>query len=283
MRRLGIIRRFLKNIKIGTLAITDNEDKSMVEYTFGTDHAGASRLESIARFFNPLATQFIQTHLDGRPRQTAVDLGCGPGFTTDMVARATNCAEIYGLDNAVGFLQMAAAQFPDYTFLYHDITQIPFPVQADVIYVRFVLSHLSDVVQTVNRWVSALKPNGLLFVDEVEAVESEITVFQQYLATNAGMIATQGANLWVGATLAEGTYEADVVSSTCDVIAVANFQAATWFLPNTQTVWRTDRYIRAQLSHEEQQAISAEMAHIKESGDERLQNTWKMRRLVLCR
>jgi trans-aconitate 2-methyltransferase len=255
----------------------------MVEYTFGTDNAGASRLENIASFFNPLATQFIQTHLGGQPCLTAVDLGCGPGFTTDMLARVTGCAATCGLDNAAHFVQMAAARFPDYTFIQHDVTRIPFPVQADVMYVRFVLSHLSDVVQTVNRWVSTLKPEGLLFVDEVEAVESEIPVFQQYLATNAGMIAAQGANLWVGATLAEGCYEAGVVSSTCDVVSVANAQAATWFLPNTQTVWRTDRYVRAHLSQEEQQAISAEMARIKESGDERLQNTWKMRRLVLRR
>lgn len=253
----------------------------MTEYTFGTDNAGANRLEDVASFFNPLAAQFIQTHLDGPPCRTAVDLGCGPGFTTDMLAEATGCAEVYGLDNAPHFLQMAAAHFPDYTFIQHDLTQVPFPVQADVIYVRFVLSHLSDVVQMVNQWVTTLKPAGLLFVDEVEAVESEIAVFQQYLATNTGMIAAQGADLWVGATLAEGSYAADVVSSTCDVIPVANCQAATWFLPNTQTVWRTDDYVQAHLAPEEQQAISAEIARIKESGDERQQNTWKMRRLVL--
>jgi SAM-dependent methyltransferase len=255
----------------------------MTRYTFGTDDAGASRLESIASVFNPLAAQLMRTYLDDQPRQTAVDLGCGPGFTTDMLARASGCPEVYGLDNAAHFIQRAAARFPAYTFLQHDLTQVPFPVRADVMYVRFVLSHLSDPVEMVNRWTSMLKPGGYLFVDETETVESEVEVFRLYLTTNAGMIAAQGANLWVGATLAAGSYEAEVVASTCDLIPVANFQAATWFLPNIQTVWQTDPYVQAQLTPEALRAEAAEVARIKESGDPRLQNVWKMRRLVLRR
>lgn len=253
----------------------------MVKYSFGTDDAGASRLESIGSFFNPLATAFIQRYLDHQPRDVAVDLGCGPGFTTDMLARATCCAEVYGLDNAPHFLQLASARFPNYTFIQHDLTQLPFPVQADVIYVRFVLSHLSDAVQTINRWITALKPGGLLFIDETETVETDVDVFRRYFATNVGMIAAQGAKLWIGTELAEGSYDAEVVASTCDTLPVANFLAATWFLPNTQTVWQTDPYVQAHLSPQERQAISAEIAHIKASGDTRIQSNWKMRRLVL--
>lgn len=253
----------------------------MVKYTFGTDDAGASRLEGIGSVFNPLAATFIQQHLDHHSCEAAVDLGCGPGFTTDMLAHATGCSQVYGLDGAAHFLQLAAARFPNYTFIQHDLTQIPFPVQADVMYVRFVLSHLPDVVQTVNRWLTALKPGGLLFIDETEAVETEVDVFRRYFELNIGMIATQGAKLWIGAELADGNYEAEVVSSTCESILVPNYQAAAWFLPNVQTVWLTDPYVRAQLSAGEQQHIEAEMVQIITAGDSRLQNTWKMRRLVL--
>lgn len=253
----------------------------MARYTFGTDDPGARRLETIARFFNPLAARVIQQHLDDQPRQSAVDLGCGPGFSTDMLAKASGCSKTYGLDSAIHFIKLAEARFPNYTFILHDLTQIPFPVQADVMYVRFVLSHLQHVVQTVNRWLTALKPGGMLFIDETETVESEVEVFQHYLAMNAGMIASQGACLWIGKTLAEGEYEAEVVSSTCEPIPVANFQAATWFLPNVETVWRTDPYVQARLSPQDRQYISAEITRIMESGDSREQSVWNMRRLVL--
>ncbi|HEX2905829.1 MAG TPA: methyltransferase domain-containing protein [Phototrophicaceae bacterium] len=255
----------------------------MVKYTFGTDDEGAIRLESIGSFFNPLAAAFIRRHVQPQPHQVAVDLGCGPGFTTAMLAQATGCAQVYGLDRADYFIQMAAARFPNYTFIQHDLTQLPFPVQADVMYVRFVLSHLSDAVQTVNHWVTALKPGGLLFIDETETVETEVAVFRRYLALNAGMIATQGANLWIGPQLAAGQYAAEVVASTCETFAVTNHLAATWFLPNIQTVWQTDAYVQGQLAPDERQAIAAEVAQIKASGDTQLQNRWNLRRLVLRR
>jgi len=252
-------------------------------YTFGTDDPGFHRLESIASVFNPLAAQFIRQHLDNQPRQSAADLGCGPGFTTDMLAQAVGCPSVYGLDNAPYFLQVAAAHFPAYTFIQHDLTQLPLPVQADVIYVRFVLSHLPNVVQMVNGWLTALHPGGMLFVDETESVESESEVFQRYFDTNAGMIAAQGANLWIGPTLAAGQYHAEVVASVCDRIPVENNRAAAWFLPNVATVWQTDPYVQAHLSAAEYERISTEIAGIKESGDSRLQNIWHMRRLGLRR
>jgi trans-aconitate 2-methyltransferase len=255
----------------------------VVRYTFGADDAGRSRLESISGFFNPLAMRFICRHLGDSLCASAADLGCGPGFTTHMLAQATGCSRIYGLDNAPYFIQMAAAHFPAYTFIQHDLTRIPLPVQADVMYVRFVLSHLRDAVQAVNGWLTALKPGGLLFVDETEAVESEVEVFQRYLAVNAGMIAAQGANLWIGATLAAGRYNADVEASTCDVIPVTNVLAATWFLPNVQTVWQTDSFVQAHLSPQDHERVLAGIARIKASSDGRLQSTWKMRRIVLRR
>jgi trans-aconitate methyltransferase len=255
----------------------------MGKYTFGTDDAGINRLGNMAAFWNPLASRFIQQHWDSQPCHSAVDLGCGPGFTTDMLAHTVPCDKVYGLDTSDHFLKAAATRFPAYTFIHHNLTQIPLPVQADVMYVRFVLSHLGDAVQIVNGWLTGLNPNGMLFIEETETVETEVEVFQQYLTTNAEMIADQGANLWVGATLAQGTYEAEVVSSICERVQVVNAQAATWFLPNIQTVWQTNAYVQAHLSPSEYQRIAAEVERIKESGDDRLQNTWRMRRLVLRR
>jgi trans-aconitate methyltransferase len=147
-------------------------------YTFGTTEAAARRLESIAAFFNPLAERFIGQFLRGSPR-LALDLGCGPGFTTDMLARASRSQRVCGMDNSTAFLDMARTRYPHYQFIHHDVTVTPFPVRVDVAYVRFVLSHLTGPASLVNRWLGELTPGGVLFIEELEEIRTTVGVFRQ--------------------------------------------------------------------------------------------------------
>jgi len=78
-----------------------------MRYTFGTSEAAARRLKEIAKLFNPLAHQFIRHYING-PINSAIDLGCGPGFTTDMLSKATDCPNVYGLDTSPNLLNLAA-------------------------------------------------------------------------------------------------------------------------------------------------------------------------------
>ena len=70
-----------------------------LRYTFGTDNSAAARLEEIATFFNPFAINFIRENVHGSI-DSAIDLGCGPGFTTDMLSIATECPKVYGFDKS---------------------------------------------------------------------------------------------------------------------------------------------------------------------------------------
>jgi trans-aconitate 2-methyltransferase len=253
-----------------------------MRYTYGTSEAAAHRLEEIAKFFNPLAHQFIRQYLNN-PTNSAIDLGCGPGFTTDMLSRATGCPNVYGIDKSADFLKLATARFKQCTFIEHDVTKTPFPVRADVMYLRFLFSHLQDVVELVNRWISELQDNGIVLIEEVEDVTTEAKVFQNYLKINAGLIASQGANLYVGTTLAKGMYNADVLCNEYVTIPVANFKAATWFLPNTLTIWKEEQYILDNVTQAEREEIATAISQIKDSGDAREGSTWKIRRLALKR
>ena len=241
-----------------------------MRYTYGTTEAAANRLEEIAKFFNPLAHQFIRQHLSN-PTNSALDLGCGPGFTTDMLSKATGGLNVYGTDKSADFLKLATARFKHCTFIEHDVTKTPFPVRTDVMYLRFLFSHLKDVVELVNRWISELQDNGILFIEEVEDVTTEVKVFQKYLKINAGT------------TLADGTYNAVVLCNKCVTIPVANFTAATWFLPNTLTIWKEEQYILDNVTQAEREEISTAISQIKESGDAQEESTWKIRRLALKR
>jgi SAM-dependent methyltransferase len=251
-----------------------------MKYTFGTDESAAKRLEEIALFFNPPAKDFIREHVTG-PVDSALDLGCGPGYTTDMLSSAVDCPHVYGMDRSSKFVRMAAERFAHCTFVEHDVTKAPFPVRPELMYVRFLLSHLRNVVDLLNLWTTQLLDAGLLLIDELEWVETEVPVFRDYLAVNEALVASQGASLYVGPLLAAGRYDAQVLCNECVDLPVANVDAATWFLPNTLTIWEEDPYVLENVASTRRREISDEIRRIKESGDTRLGNTWKMRRLVL--
>jgi len=174
-----------------------------MKYTFGTTTTAADRLERIADFFNPLAAKFISDFVT-LPVEIALDVGCGPGFTTDMLAKATHAGKTVGLDNSPAFLELARKRFAAYEFRQQDVTVLPFPIEADVMYERFVLPHLNAVIDLVDAWTGGLRPGRLLFLDELQAIDTDNPVFQRYLEVNSALIRSQGADLYVGKTLADG-------------------------------------------------------------------------------
>jgi hypothetical protein len=200
-----------------------------------------------------------------------------------MLSSATECPKVYGFDESVDFLQAARRRFDHCIFVEHDVTKTPFPVRTQVMYVRFLLSHLTSVVDLVNLWLGELAINGKLFVDELEDIVTDIDVFQEYIKINSDLIASQGASLFIGKTLAGGKYEGEVLYNECVTIPVENQKAASWFFPNTVKIWKDDRYIIDNFSKTETEEISRDLLHIKESNDIREEITWKMRRIVLTR
>ena len=251
-----------------------------IKYTFGTDSVAARRLEEVGKYFNPLSTDFIHQFISGVP-DIAVDLGCGPGITTHMLKEATNCRKTYGLDNSSEFLGIARQQFNNYTFLEHDITQVPFPVTSDIMYARFLLCHLRNPLRVVHAWTTQLRSEGILFVEEMDTIETDLEVFRIYLSMAEGIIATQGGSLYVGNTLAAAEYKEEVLFNEQIILRVPDWQAATWFFPNTQTIWNENTYVLDHLSEKERKAIGDELGRLKEKKNSTSNITWSMRRLVL--
>jgi hypothetical protein len=60
-----------------------------------------------------------------------------------------------------------------------------------------------------------------------------------------GIVATQGACLYVGKVLGAAEHEADALVNESVVLPVTNCQAASWFLPNTQTICPPGRALDA--------------------------------------
>ncbi len=250
-------------------------------YTFGDSERAAARLENMAAFFNPLAAAFLRSLLTG-PVPVSVDLGCGPGFTTDMLAKASGSPETIGLDNSENFLTLARNRFPHLRFVLHDITKDHLPVAADLVYLRFVLSHIAQPRQVTERIVSSLAHKALLVIEELEDIESEVTTFRDYLATNAAIVASGGSRLYIGKYLSEMRTASKVLHSERLVLPVPDWQAATWFLPNTQTIWKSTA-AQGIVAEAQIEQTAASLQALTHSPEHKSRITWIMRRMVIQR
>lgn len=253
-----------------------------MKYTFGTGKINEQRLQSIADFFNPLAKAFIRKYLDYSV-QNVIDLGCGPGFTTKMLSEIITGENIIGLDNSENYIKSAQMKYSRLKFILHDVTKTPFPVHADVMYCRFLLSHLSGILSVVNNWIKELNQAGKLFIDEVEDVITETSVFKRYLAINDNLIKSQGAQLYIGKSLSTMKFTGNVVHNTCDIHPVSNWKAASWFYPNSISIWEQEEYVLHTVPEKERKEIAHELKEIVDSKDDKSDITWHMRRIVIVK
>jgi len=242
-----------------------------MRYAFGTTTIASERLAKLAQIFNPQSREFIAQHAK-LPLVSAIDLGCGPGYTTKMLSFAVNAKEVYGFDNSEDFLVEASDMFTDCAFVMHDVTRIPFPVRGDLMYARFVLAHLQYPARQVNTWTDELNSGGTLCIEETEDIKTDIEVFNRYLEINRKLVASQGANLFPGKQLARGVYTGEVLTNEAVELPVSNCDAAAMFYPNTVSIWE---------NNEENREISARLKEIMDSGDERKGIVWKMRRIAI--
>jgi SAM-dependent methyltransferase len=213
-------------------------------YAFGDNDLAAARLELVAAAFSEPSRLFLRT-LAGSPIGSAVDLGCGPGFTTSLVASELRPARIAGIDRSEAFLEKARALCPDATWHHHDVTSVPLPTgPADLLYARLLLAHLPDPESVLASWFTQLRHGGHLLIEEDEAIVAEHPVLTAYEEMAASLVAHRGGDLYVGRRLARlGPPEGfDEVLNRLFMHRVPVPNAARMFGLNFDT-WRRDPWI----------------------------------------
>lgn len=175
----------------------------MTRYTYGDSALAAERLALVASTFEPSTRGFLEA---AAPRDVtlAVDLGCGPGYTTRLLHEATGAQRTVGLDASPAYVDRATATAPpDVRFQVHDATVVPLPIgPADAIYARLLLAHLRDPAATVGAWTTQLARGGVLLLDDLEAIEAGHPAFRSYLDEVAlAVVRREGGALLVGPAL----------------------------------------------------------------------------------
>jgi SAM-dependent methyltransferase len=174
-------------------------------YTFGDNEEASRRLRRLADLYEPETRALLALIGDASEARTprlAVDLGCGPGWSTRLLSAVLKPGRTVGLDSSRRYVAEARANHPELEFLRHDILQIPFPVEApDVFLCRFLLTHLPSPQGALQAWANAAAPHATLLIHETEAIESAHPALHRYYELVAGMQRHYGQELNVGAVL----------------------------------------------------------------------------------
>jgi trans-aconitate 2-methyltransferase len=96
--------------------------------------------------------------------KTAVDLGCGPGNSTEVLAARFPDAVIAGLDNSADMLAAARLRLPSVSFDLADISTWDDPGPFDVILANAALQWVPDHATLMPRLISKLSAGGSLAV-----------------------------------------------------------------------------------------------------------------------
>ena len=234
-------------------------------YTFGDTDIAAERLRLLARVFEPSSSRLLGSL--GKPTgELAVDLGCGPGSTTQVVALHVATERVVGIDQSERLLAQATREQATarVSFLQYDVSTPPFPLPAaNLLYSRFLLTHLREPAQVLRAWARAAQPNALLVLEETASMTGEHPAFPRYYALVDRMQAHYGQRMYIGRELA--------ALASCEEWSVESSEVAIEPLPAADmarlhslnlSTWSSDAFAQANYDPAQLSALGAELAQI---------------------
>jgi trans-aconitate 2-methyltransferase len=96
--------------------------------------------------------------------QQVVDLGCGPGNSTELLVRRFPTATIIGMDSSDDMLASAAKRLPQCQFIKADIATWQAEPQPDLLYANASLQWVPDHQWLFPRLLADLTPGGVLAI-----------------------------------------------------------------------------------------------------------------------
>ena len=149
--------------------------------------AGRERLRVLGRVFQPTTLALLERAGVG-PGLHCLDVGCGGGDVTRDLARLVGpSGSVVGLDVDATKIELARSESPEapnVQFRVGDLTGGLGEAAYDVIYARFVLTHLLDPRAALGHVGQALRPGGRLIVEDIDYrgsfCEPEIEAFERY-------------------------------------------------------------------------------------------------------
>lgn len=138
------------------------------------------------------------------PGSRVLDLGCGTGHLTHLIAQAG--ARVVGIDNSPAMIHRAQAAYPDLDFRVMSATDLHFDDPFDAVFSNATLHWVLDKESAVEQVARTLKPGGR-FVLEMggKGNVEEIVVATRKVLTRHGYYRNAAVQLWYFPSLSEYT------------------------------------------------------------------------------
>jgi SAM-dependent methyltransferase len=233
-------------------------------YTFGDTDEASVRLRRLAELYEPETRELLTRGRVGSS-QVAVDLGCGPGWSTQLLRDALKPERTIGLDASERFIAEAIRNHgAQLEFRVHDVARAPFPVlQPDVLFCRFLLTHLAAAGEALSVWANAAAPQGTLFIHETESLETDNRTLDRYYELVGLLQQHYGQTLHVGALLEAFVKQSGwtIIESERRAIEKPAQRMAELHFSNLRA-WRNDEYARKSFDAGELDSLEASLDEI---------------------
>ena len=171
---------------------------------------GRERLRILSAVMGP-ATRDLLAEVGIPPGSSCLDAGCGGGDVTVELGRAAGSSgRVVGVDRDRTILELARREaerlgIANVAFETRDVTEWKPDEPFDVIYARFLLSHLADPQRVVEAMRACLRPGGAVVVEDVDFrghfSEPDCPALRRYVELYTKSVQSRGADPNIGPRL----------------------------------------------------------------------------------
>jgi SAM-dependent methyltransferase len=258
----------------------------MTAYVFGDNDIAAQRLRLLAEIYDASTRAFVREWAQPHRRAAKVmDLGCGLGYTTRLLAEELHGEQTLGLDTSESFIAAAPRESRarvKVTYACHDVTQVPFPITpVDVLFCRLLLTHIAEPTALIASWSTQLRAGGVILMEEVEWIRTNSAVFTTYLDMQRELLQQQSNCLDIGPML-EALPVPPLLRKRASRVRqtpVPASQVAAMFALNFQ-IWQQHPIVQSTFAAAQIQQIERGLQALMTEPQDGIKIEWGMRQLA---
>lgn len=203
----------------------------MSRYAIGGGSEGKARLNLMSRVLLPTTSQWLQS-AGLEEGMKCLDVGCGGGNVTMLLARFVGPqGKVVGMDLDGEILALAqqdaeAEHLGNIEFRQADVSSSLGEAEYDLVYARFLLTHLSEPLRCLEAIVKACKPGGAIVVEDIDFGGSFCyplcAAYQRYMELYNQVVRRRGGDPNIGQKLPGMLREAGAADIQINVVQPAH-------------------------------------------------------------